>query len=81
MSEEMKYKDFMAEYGDEKVKFSSYYKYSFTFKNDNLKVTVGGNADNIYRFDVSAEAEYSISELEPIAAFLPDGSCLGYWYY
>lgn len=44
---------------DLKLKFSGYYKYSFSFYGEvgNIKVYVsyGGNADDIYRYDITAE--------------------------
>ena len=76
----MKQEEFIKKYGEEKVKFSSYYKYSFTFKNEKgLSISVGGDSDDIYRFDVDADKEYLVSALEPMSASLNDES-LGYWY-
>ncbi len=67
----MKYDEFIKQYGKQKVKFSYYYKYSFTFKNDNgLSVRVGGSSDDIYRFSVDVDKEYFVSELEPNSATL-----------
>lgn len=47
-------------YGDVPVKFASYYKYSFSFKGDfngkTLTLFVGGDAGDIYRFSVTADA-------------------------
>jgi len=67
---ELSYKEFIDKYGQVKVKFSSYYKYSFSFSNEemNLSVSVGGNHDDIYRMEVEADKEYTISELEPSSA-------------
>ena len=76
----MEYKEFIAKYGNEKVMFSSYYKFSFCFKNKvGLQISVGGNADFIYRLEVEPDKEYIVKELEPYAAYLNDTN-LGYWY-
>lgn len=51
---------FEEKYGQCAVKFSSYYKYVFTFKaelpnGDMLYVSVGGDSSDIYRFTVTAD--------------------------
>jgi len=47
-----------------KVKFKSYYKYSFCFTNDEeYEVFVGGTGDEIYRCSIEADKEYSIQEV------------------
>ena len=61
----MKYDKFIEKYGHIRVKFSSYYKYSFTFTNGFITVGSGGNPDDIYRMEVSASVEYPIEALEP----------------
>ena len=61
----MTYDEFIDEYGDKKVKFHSYYKYSFTFSDGFLSVGVGGDHNDIYRFEVAADEEYSVASLEP----------------
>ena len=72
----MTYKDFIAKYGMERVKFSSYYKFSFTFiSEDKLLVGVGGSADDIYKLDIGADKEYTVAELEPEWAYLVE-ECL-----
>ena len=66
----MTYKDFIKEYGEEEVRFTSYYKYEFTFKNKNVTVWCGGSSDDIYKFAVDTEPikikdiEAPISEIE-----------------
>lgn len=60
---------FLEQYGDVKVKFSSYFKYTFTFvgkTKDKTTITlfVGGNSDSIYREHVVANKEYTVRELE-----------------
>ena len=64
--------EFIKQYGDVMVTFSSYYKYTFVFAadlptGDSLSVSVGGIADDIYRFDVSANTLVRVSDLEPYA--------------
>ena len=77
----MEYGEFIKKYGKEKVKFASYYKFSFCFKNEEtgLSVSVGGNADDIYRLEVEPGKEYTIAELQPYSAYLNDEN-LGCWY-
>ena len=62
--------EFYEKYGQVKVKFSSYYKYTFTFEgtlNDGgrIVIDVGGSSGEIYRFEVCAGLEETISSLEP----------------
>ncbi len=49
----MNAQEFIDTYGNEKVQFNSYWKYTFTFCNLNVLVSIGGNSDDIYRLDVS----------------------------
>ena len=81
MGEEMTYKEFIEKHGNDRVKFSSYYKYRFTFSNDDgLSVSYGGIADEIYRYEVDANKEYTVSEIEPDTDYLK-GVCLGDWRF
>jgi hypothetical protein len=62
--------EFMELYGDKPVKFTNYYKYTFTFKGQIGKTTfvtchVGGSSDNIYKLDIKVNEEYSINKLCP----------------
>ena len=45
---------FNEQYGEAKVVFAYYYKYSFSFVGEfegkKINISVGGNADDIYRF-------------------------------
>ena len=75
--EQMTKKDFIEKYGDVKVKFSSYYKYTFkyigTLPDGNvISVDCGGNADDIYRYEVDADAEESVSSIDPYAGSVRD---------
>lgn len=71
--------EFLAKYGKLKVKFSSYYKYTFTYSTtleDGSVLTcgVGGNKDEIYRLDVSNGREETVFDLDPyVGAVLKDG--------
>lgn len=64
--------EFYEKYGDVKVRFSHYYKFTFTFAavlpdGNKLTCDFGGNANDIYRYDVDATVEVSIASLEPYA--------------
>lgn len=72
--------EFYEKYGNVKVKFSSYYKYTFAFNavlpdGGIITCECGGNHDDIYRFEVAAGAEDTIRSLEPYAgtAYSKDG--------
>ena len=60
--------DFIKKYGNIKVNFSRYYKYSFYFvgkhEDKTIIVTFGGCAEDIYRFEVGCEDTYYISEVD-----------------
>jgi hypothetical protein len=68
----MTYNEFLEQYGGTRVKFKSYYKFSFCFTagNDEMLVFVGGSADDIYRMDVAVGQTYSVAELEPYQAYI-----------
>ena len=52
------------EFWEIKVKFRSYYKFAFTFCNDDgYEVTAGGTSDEIYRSAVEANKEYTIRQV------------------
>ncbi len=57
-------------YGNVKLKFNSYYKYTFNFigkteDGEEVYVSTGGDADDIYRLDVSQDKEETIGTLCP----------------
>ncbi len=57
-------------YGDVKLRFSSYCKYSFGFagtteEGERVYASIGGNSDEIYRLDLDADTEKTIRTLEP----------------
>lgn len=62
--------EFIEKYGDVKVKFSSYWKYTFNYTGslpDGCKISVGygGNADDIYRYEVVPDHEETVSSIYP----------------
>jgi hypothetical protein len=71
---------FNEQYGEAKVVFTSYYKYSFSFRGEfNVKsiyVSVGGNTDDIYRFDVDAGKEYAVKDLGMSYAEVKEGETI-----
>lgn len=67
-------------YKNEVVKFTGYYKYTFTFtttlQNGNTLIAqVGGCADSIYTFSVSPDMMSSVNALQPYS--LMEISCNG----
>jgi hypothetical protein len=70
--------EFCEKYGDVPVKFSSYYKYTFTYSTTlpdgkRLVVSYGGCSDDIYRHEVSADSLETINSLQPCQGFVYDG--------
>ncbi len=62
--------EFIEKYGDVKVKFSYYYKYTFNYIGslpDGSKISVGygGNADEIYKYEVVSNTEETVSNVDP----------------
>jgi hypothetical protein len=56
----MNEKEILEKYGNVPLKFSSYYKFSFSFTGEaedgtKIKMSVGGHPDDIYREEVSCE--------------------------
>lgn len=66
------YEEMEEKYGEVDVVFTSYYKYSFTFRNEDMKLTViaGGTADDVYRFTVVAGEQYKVMGLPISYAYL-----------
>ena len=67
---EIECEEFYEKYKDVNFKFLSYYKFTFTYRGftsngEEVKVGVGGIADDIYRERVSADDVYSILYLMP----------------
>ena len=62
--------EFYEKYKDVSFKFLSYYKFTFTYRGftsdgEEVKIGVGGLADDIYRERVNADDVYGIVELQP----------------
>jgi hypothetical protein len=69
--------EFIEKYGEVKVKFSSYYKYTFNYigtlpDGNVISVDCGGNADYIYRYEVVPDMEESVSSIDPYAGRVRD---------
>jgi hypothetical protein len=80
-------KEFIEKYGNVKVKFSTYYKYTFTYVGElpnggKISVGYGGNYDDIYRYDVSADYEETVNSIEPYCgtAYDKDGNVVDDFY-
>lgn len=60
----------LEKYGEVEVSFDSYYKYTFYFTGEHegktIDVSVGGDSDDIYKFNVSRNAKYKIKDLPTI---------------
>ena len=71
------YNEFINDFGTFEVTFSSYYKYSFTFKckcDDRvLLIGCGGSSDDIYKLEITNEP-MKISDIEPNWAQWSDDS-------
>lgn len=62
--------EFYDKYGSVKVKFSNYYKYTFTYEamlpdGSRLTCGYGGNSGDIYRHEVGADSEEDVRNLQP----------------
>ena len=67
---EIECEEFYEKYKDVDFKFLSYYKFTFTYRGftddgEEVRIGVGGIADDIYRQRVSADDVYSILYLMP----------------
>lgn len=67
--------EFYEKYGDVKVKFVSYYKYTFTYAatlpdDKMLFCEYGGNSDDIYKLCVGANEEISVIGLQPFSGYV-----------
>jgi len=78
--------EFLAQYGDVLVQFSSYYKYSFAYRGFAMDGTVvvvksGGNSEDIYSEHVTAEDIISVSEVDPYDGIASkDGETIASFY-
>ena len=68
--QEINSEEFYKKYKDVNFKFLSYYKFTFTYRGftsdgEEVKIGIGGLADDIYRERVNADDVYGIVELQP----------------
>lgn len=68
--QEIEHGEFYEKYKDVNFKFLSYYKFTFTYRGftsdgKEVRIGVGGIADDIYRERVNADDVYGIVELQP----------------
>lgn len=68
--QEIKSEEFYEKYKDVGFKFLSYYKFTFTYRGftsdgEEVKIDVGGIADDIYRENVRVSDVYNIEQLQP----------------
>ena len=70
--------EFYEKYKDVEFKFHNYYKYDFYFigyyLEQQVTIYVGGNPDEIYRLDVTADCIETISSLEPYYGYCGEDS-------
>ena len=64
--------EFLDKYGKCKVKFSNYYKYTFSFSGktdsgEDITVNIGGNSDDTYHLEVSPERVETVNGLDPFS--------------
>ena len=73
-------KEFLEMYGEAKVVFTYYYKYSFSFKgefdNKSINIRVYVDSGDIYRFEVEANKEYTVKELNISYAEVKEGETI-----
>ena len=67
---EIECEEFYEKYKDVSFKFLSYYKFTFTYRGftddgEEVKIGVGGLADDIYRESVSVDSVYDMWYLMP----------------
>ena len=66
----IKIEEFYEKYKDVNFKFLSYYKFTFTYRGftsdgEEVRIGIGGLADDIYRERVNVDDVYGIVELQP----------------
>lgn len=70
--------EFYAKYGEVEVVFTHYYKYAFSYgtvlpDGRRLGVVYGGNADEIYRYEVVVGEPIKIKDLRPYSGSVYEG--------
>jgi hypothetical protein len=83
---EITQKQFIEKYGTVKVKFESYYKYTFTYSatlpdGKTISVGYGGNSDDIYKFSVNSDSEQTIGDCYPYTGTVYDGDVEMEYFY
>ena len=78
--QEIKIEEFYEKYKDVNFKFLSYYKFTFTYRGftddgEEVKIGVGGLADDIYRESVSVDSVYDMWYLMPYQGESDSVSC------
>lgn len=71
----MSKEEFIKKHGDVVLKFSSYYKYVFSYtavlgEGTKLIASVGGDSDDIYRLSVSNNEQINLRVLDADSAYL-----------
>jgi len=71
--------EFIEKYGDVKVKFSDYYKYTFNYTGslpDGSKISIGygGNDNDIYRHEVVSDKEETVLSVYPYTGVVLDAN-------
>lgn len=79
-------KQFIEKYGEIKVKFESYYKYTFTYSatlpdGKIISVGYGGNSDDIYKLSVTSDEEKTIISLYPYTGSVYDDNVEVEYFY
>lgn len=76
--------EFMDKYGNVEVKFSSYYKYTFTFTGEFdggvVVVDVGGDSSDIYRMEVCSGSTESVGGLDPYSGYFAKSGVVDSFY-
>lgn len=74
---ELSRKEFYEKYGDVVVSFDSYYKYDFEFVGVTpegyvIEVGYGGDADEIYRYDLAHNETGTVNNINPYKGIVTD---------
>lgn len=71
--------EFFRKYGTVEVKFSSYYKYTFTYHailadGKRLIAQIGGDSSEIYKLEVTADTKIPVNNLSLVFGAVYDGN-------
>ena len=79
---DMTRQEFYDKYKEVDFTFKSYYKYTFTFVGEYegkaVTIGVGGESDDVYRFEVTVGCNGSIESLQPYEGMCGDDSFYDY---